>query len=200
MRTAEFGAFVQLAPAIDGLLHVTELGKGLKHASEAVKTGDTVFVVIERVDLEQRRVSLSKLSPEEIELFKKGELDTAKRAPKLKTGETTTVVVTQVVSAGLQVKIDGIVGKKGRGFIPNVEMGTARGTDHRKQWPPGTEIEVKIIGIDRDGGLRCSVKRLAQDEERKAVRDYKKEVAKQGFGTFGDLLKQKLGMDSDSSQ
>ena len=35
VRTAEFGAFVQLAPGIDGLLHVSELGKDLKHAREA---------------------------------------------------------------------------------------------------------------------------------------------------------------------
>ena len=80
-------------------------------------------------------------------------------------------------------------------------MGTPRGTDHRKKWPPGTEIDVLIIGTDRDGGLRCSRKRFLQEEERRAVREYKKEASKQGFGTFGDLLKAKLGgLDGDSKQ
>jgi small subunit ribosomal protein S1 len=197
VRTAEFGAFVQVAPGIDGLLHVSELGKDLAHANLAVKDGDEVAVVIERVDNKARRISLSKLSDQEAELLEKGELDPSKRAPKIKQGGAIKVVVTQVGSAGLNVRIENVIGKRGRGFIPNAEMGTARGTDHRKQWPPGTEMDVTIIGTDRDGGLRCSRKRFLQDEERKAVRDYRKEVAKQGFGTFGDILRQKLGMDSD---
>ena len=77
-------------------------------------------------------------------------------------------------------------------------MGTARGTDHRRQWPPGTEVDVTIIGTDRDGGLRCSRKRRLQDDERNAVREYRKESAKQGLGTFGAILRQKLGIDSES--
>ena len=35
------------------------------------------------------------------------------------------------------------------------------------------------------------------DEERQAVKDYRREASKQGFGTFGDLLRAKLGQ-SDS--
>jgi small subunit ribosomal protein S1 len=201
VRTAEFGAFIELAPGIDGLLHISELGgKELKHAKDAVKEGDTIHVVIERVDKKSRRVSLSKLTDEEIELLEKGELDTSKRPPKLKSGSHIKVVVTQVMPPGLHVRVENVIGKRGRGFIPNSEMGTPRGTDHRKKWPPGTEIDVKIIGTDRDGGLRCSRKRFLQDEERRAVREYKKEVSKKGLGTFGDILRQKLGMDSESSQ
>lgn len=199
VRTAEFGAFIQLAPGIDGLLHVTELGKDLKHANEVVKEGDELYVLIERVDKKARRISLSKLSDDEIELFEKGELETAARAPRLKQGDAIKVIVTQVMSAGLQVRIDNVIGKRGRGFIPNAEMGTPRGTDHRKKWPPGTEIDVKVIGTDRDGGLRCSRKRFLQDEERRAVKEYRKEAAKQGLGTFADILRSKLGMDQDSS-
>ena len=175
-------------------------GKDVQHANQVVKDGDEVYVVIERVDKKSRRISLSKLSDAEAELFEKGELTAANRAPKLKQGSSVKVVVQQVLSAGLQVRIENVIGKKGRGFIPNSEMGTARGTDHRKKWPPGTEIDVMIIGTDRDGGLRCSRKRFLQDEERRAVREYRKEVSKQGLGTFGDILKAKLGLDQDSSQ
>jgi ribosomal protein S1 len=97
-----------------------------------------------------------------------------------------------VEPAGLYVQVDGVVGRRGRGFIPNAEMGTERGTDHRKRFPPGTQIDVKIIGTDRDGGLRMSRKAFAQDEERRAVHDYRKEAATKGFGTFGDILAKKL--------
>jgi hypothetical protein len=46
------------------------------------------------------------------------------------------------------------------------------------------------------GGMRGSVKALAVDEERKAIKDYRKAAAKQGFGTFGDLLRAKLDSSS----
>ena len=61
----------------------------------------------------------------------------------------------------------------------------------------GRGVEVKIIGTERDGTLRCSIRARLLDEERKAVREYRKESAKQGLGTFGDLLKAKLGGDPD---
>ncbi len=193
VRTAEFGAFVQLAPGVDGLLHISELGRELKHASEAVQVGEEIHVVVERIDRKARRVSLSRLSPEDAEAFEKGELQADASAPRIKQGGHIRVRVTQVGSAGLHVQVDNVVGKRGRGFIPNSEMGTPRGTDHRRQWPPGTEIDVLVVGTDRDGGLRCSRKRYLQDEERRAVREYRKEVSKQGLGTFGDILRQKLG-------
>src|SRR5690606_1829262 len=159
-----------------------------------------LHVVVERIDKKARRISLSKLSPEDAEAFEKGELSLDATVPRLKVGAALKVKVTQVGAAGLQAQVDNIVGKRGRGFIPNAEMGTARGTDHRRQWPPGTEIDVVVIGTDRDGGLRCSRKRFLQDEERKAVREYRKEVSKQGLGTFGDILRQKLGLDQEGTQ
>jgi small subunit ribosomal protein S1 len=59
-RAEPFGAFVELAPGVEGLLHVSELGAGkhLRHAREAVKPGDAVEVTILAVDAEKRRISL----------------------------------------------------------------------------------------------------------------------------------------------
>jgi small subunit ribosomal protein S1 len=59
-RVAQFGAFVTLEDGIDGLLHISRLGGGrrLKHAQEAVKTGQKLTVTIEKIDLDQRRISL----------------------------------------------------------------------------------------------------------------------------------------------
>ena len=61
MRAEPFGAFVQLAPGVEGLLHVSELGGGkhLRHAREAVKPGDTLEVTILAIDGEKRRISLA---------------------------------------------------------------------------------------------------------------------------------------------
>lgn len=59
-RVMDFGAFVELEPGIEGLIHVSEMSwvKRVKKASDAVKTGDTVEVVILGVDAGERRISL----------------------------------------------------------------------------------------------------------------------------------------------
>jgi small subunit ribosomal protein S1 len=60
-RLAPFGAFVALAEGVDGLLHISKLGAGkrLSHAREAVREGERLEVVVEKVDREQRRISLA---------------------------------------------------------------------------------------------------------------------------------------------
>lgn len=191
-RVAEFGAFVEIAPGVEGLLHVSELGKDLRHAGEKIKEGEEVYVCIDRIDIKARRVALSKLSEQDAKLFEDGALTQSAGGKAVRPGTTLKVRVEKVESAGLVVQIDGVVGKRGRGFVPNSEMGTEKGTDHRKKFPPGTELEVKIVGLDRDGGWRMSKKALAHDEERKAIQDYRREASAKGFGTFGDLLKRKL--------
>ncbi|MFC1592124.1 30S ribosomal protein S1, partial [Thermodesulfobacteriota bacterium] len=60
VRLAKFGAFVSLAPGIDGLVHISKLGAGkrLAHPGEAVSEGDTLDVTVQSVDAEKRRISL----------------------------------------------------------------------------------------------------------------------------------------------
>jgi small subunit ribosomal protein S1 len=59
-RVAEFGAFVELEPGIEGLIHVSEMswGKKLRSASTLVKPGEIVDAVILGVNTGDRRMSL----------------------------------------------------------------------------------------------------------------------------------------------
>jgi small subunit ribosomal protein S1 len=59
-RAEPFGAFVEVAPGVEGLLHVSELGAGkpLRHAREAAKPGDTLQVTVLAIEPEKRRISL----------------------------------------------------------------------------------------------------------------------------------------------
>ena len=59
-RLETFGAFVEVAPGVEGLLHVSELGKGrqLRHAREATKVGAALDVVVLALDSDKRRLSL----------------------------------------------------------------------------------------------------------------------------------------------
>ena len=61
VRLTEFGAFVSLAPGIDGLVHISKLGAGrrISHPREVVQVGDALEVKIDSVDSEKKRLSLS---------------------------------------------------------------------------------------------------------------------------------------------
>ena len=190
VRTTEFGAFIELEPSIEGLLHISELGRELKHANQALTEGQELRVIVERVDRKARRISLSKLSAAEEKSLDAGVDPKSGKVPK--PGQHLTVVVEKVEHHGLLVQIPGVFGRRGRGFIPNAEMGTERGTDHRRGFPPGTNVPVKVVGVDRDGGFRFSRKAVTFEEEKKAVQDYRREAARHGLGTFGDLLRAKL--------
>ena len=61
VRLMKFGAFVNLGPGVDGLLHISKLGKGrrIAHPGDAVKVGQTFEVRIDAVDRDQKKISLS---------------------------------------------------------------------------------------------------------------------------------------------
>jgi len=61
MRLESFGAFVEIGPGIEGLVHISEIGAGrrLNHARDAVQLGQDVPVKVLGVDTAKRRISLS---------------------------------------------------------------------------------------------------------------------------------------------
>jgi small subunit ribosomal protein S1 len=60
VRLQPFGAFMELEPGVDGLLHVSELARDreVRHPKDALKVGQSVEVVVKSVDLGQKRISL----------------------------------------------------------------------------------------------------------------------------------------------
>ena len=65
VKTTTFGAFVNLVPGRDGLVHISKLGKGkrLSSVEEAVKEGDTLTVLVEDIDA-QGKISLRPVGAE----------------------------------------------------------------------------------------------------------------------------------------
>lgn len=68
-RCEKFGAFITLEPGIDGLLHISELGKEkrINHAREVLTAGQEIDVRINGIDKEKRRLSLGLVSNEKDE-------------------------------------------------------------------------------------------------------------------------------------
>lgn len=56
-----FGAFVEIAPGIEGLIHISEMSytKRILKPEDVVHEGETVYVMVKDIDLEKKRISLS---------------------------------------------------------------------------------------------------------------------------------------------
>lgn len=61
VRLAPFGAFVNLEPGVDGLVHISKLGKGrrIHHPREVLEEGQELEVQVESVDTVEKRISLA---------------------------------------------------------------------------------------------------------------------------------------------
>jgi small subunit ribosomal protein S1 len=185
-RLQPFGAFMELEPGLDGLIHTADLSmKPIDHPEEVVKVGQEMDVVVASCDSHGKRIGLHPALADENE-------------PKQKVVQykVVQVEVSQAVEGGLVVRILGVSGRHARAFIPAGHTGTARGTDLRKEFPSGTKFDAKVLEVDpRRGEAKLSIRALKDDVEKQAYQQYRAGVAKEAkFGTFGDLLR-KAGAD-----
>lgn len=182
VRLQPFGAFVELESGIDGLIHAADLSlKRIEHPEEVVKVGDELEVVVASVDSRQHRIALHPAPTG----------DAANEAPqKVQVGKSVKVVVVAIESNGLVVRILGATGRHARGFVSAAATGTPRGTELRKLFPVGKELDVKIVEMDpRRGELKLSIKALNEETERNAYQQYRAQVKREAkFGTLADLL------------
>ena len=66
-KITNFGVFVELAPELEGLLHISELAdQKVENPEEIVKVGEELEVRILRIDADERKIGLSRKSPCEI--------------------------------------------------------------------------------------------------------------------------------------
>lgn len=180
VRIQPFGAFVELEPGIDGLIHAADLSfERFDDIHKVVKVGQSLEVVVSSLEMGQRRIALCPYNAEV-----EGE-----EAQKVIPNKSVKVKVVSHEPAGLVVRVMGVVGRGARAFITGAGTGTARGTDLKKEFPTGTVLEAKVVEVDpRRGEAKLSVKALRDDAERSAYNQYRKEVTKSSKFTLGDLL------------
>ena len=63
-NVTDFGAFVDIGVHRDGLVHISQFGRRVRHPSEAVRVGDVVTVYVLEVDKQKNRISLTMQRPE----------------------------------------------------------------------------------------------------------------------------------------
>jgi small subunit ribosomal protein S1 len=183
VRAMDFGVFVELLPGIDGLLHMSEVPRSQQgQIKEAAAAQEELTVMVLAVDPGKKRISLA-LAPE-------GATPGEQVESAVSVGSVVMGAVERVEPFGVFVR----VGPGQIGLIPNAEMGTQRGADHRRDFGPGTEVKVVVLGIE-DNGKRIRLSRskaLAQEEQAETQAYLKGATPKgRGFGvTLGDLLRQ----------
>jgi small subunit ribosomal protein S1 len=195
----DYGAFVDLG-GIEGLVHVSELAwDRVSKPQDLLKSGDKVQVQVLRIDQDEKkgeRIGLSVRAltprPEPVASTEPARAAVAPPAPP-KVGDVVEVTVDKIEPFGLFVRFAG-----GRGLVPASETGTPRGSDLRKSFKVGDAFSALVEAIDDRGRIRLSRSGAEAAAERAEAREWmekstpNKGQGRGGFGTLGDLLKEKL--------
>ena len=110
------------------------------------------------VDAVRKRISLARIEEGESE----GDVSLA-------VGNRLTGTVERVENFGVFVRL----GPGVTGLVPNSELSTPRGSDHNKQFPTGTKLEVVVMENDEQGRLRLSRKAVLDNKEKAHFETYK---------------------------
>ena len=151
----DYGAFVELEPGVEGLIHVSEMSwsKRVKHPSKLLTVGDTIESMVLGVDPEARRISLGL---KQIEANPWHEL--AQRYP---VGSRINGTVRNLTEFGAFVEVeDGI-----DGLIHISDMSWSKRLAHPSDvLKKGDEVEAMVLNVDPDSQrLSLGLKQLATD-------------------------------------
>jgi len=148
---ANYGAFVEIEPGIDGLLHISDMSwtKKVTHPNEILKKGDTVKCVVLEVDRDKQRISLGVKQLTEDPWL-------AAIPEHYKPGMVVRGAVTKITNFGVFVELESDL----EGLLHISEL-----ADHKVENPQdvvkaGDEVDVKILRVDRaDRKIGLSLKR-----------------------------------------
>ncbi|MEC9440505.1 MAG: S1 RNA-binding domain-containing protein [Myxococcota bacterium] len=206
VRTAPFGAFVEIAPGIDGLVHVSEMSwDHVRQPSDVVDVGQVVDVQILDIDLVRQRISLSMKAAEGDPW---SDID-----EKYPIGSEVTGHVEKIEDFGVFVSLEGGI----TALLPRSEMDLGRGETPHSKSRIGHDVTARVLSIEkgrrrmalslrsgeeieesadtreprgnnRGGGGGKSSDRAPRDSGPRSYSD----SSSGGFGgTFGDLFKKK---------
>jgi len=186
-RLTDFGAFVEVAPGVDGLVHVSEISYDrISHPGQFLKEGDWVDVLVMGIDREARRISLS---IKEAAIRRKMSEEEGSGQARLEVGQVLKGIVEDVKPYGLFVRLPQFGGKV-KGLLPSEELRSSEKGDIKKRFPRGKEIQVEIVSMDEKGKIRLSQRTMEEREDRE---DYEKFLHREDrsgkLGTLGDVFK-----------
>ena len=155
-----FGAFVEIEPGIDGLIHTSDLSwtKRGTAANEALKEGDEIEVVVLQIDAAERRVSLG---------LKQTQPDPWEDVPeRYKVGSVVSGTIVNLTSFGAFTKLEEGI----EGLIHISELAERRIEKPEEVVSVGDELDLKVINLSpKDRRIGLSLKALLVEQARAAA-------------------------------
>jgi small subunit ribosomal protein S1 len=164
-RIADFGAFVELEPGIEGLIHISEMSwvKRVRSAGDVVKPGDTVEAVILGISMGERRMSLG---------LKQALGDPwADVAQKVAVGSVIEGPVTNIAKFGAFVQLtEGV-----EGMIHISEITAEKRINHPQEvLKIGQVVKAQVLAVDAEKrNIRLSMKQLIPSGLDEYIADHK---------------------------
>ena len=152
-----YGAFVEIEPGIDGLLHVSDISwtEKIAHPNEKYKKGDEVECMVLEIDLEKQRISLG---------MKQMHEDPWQNAipEAYKPGMVVHGAVTKITNFGVFVELEEGL----EGLLHISELADKKVENPQDIVKPGEEVNVKILRVDLDDRkIGLSLKRAQSGED-----------------------------------
>lgn len=176
VRLAAFGAFVEIAPGVDGLVHISEMShvRRVLRPEDEVQQGEAIQVVIKAIDMDAKRISLS--------------MKDALGDPW--TGASAKYIPGTVVDAVLEKK-------EGFGFFIRVEPGItglmpmssirqSEGQSGYDSLKPGDELKALVQEVDEDNRRMTLVPPDQKDPDN--WKQFAKEQKSKSLGTMESLF------------
>ncbi|PAU97866.1 30S ribosomal protein S1 [Paracoccus salipaludis] len=171
----EFGLFVGLEGDIDGMVHLSDLSWDQRgeDAIQNYRKGDVVRAVVQEVDVDKERISLS---------IKALENDTMSEAVDgVKRGDVVTATVTAIEDGGIEVEYNGV-----KSFIRRSDLARDRQDQRPERFSVGDKVDVRVTNIDtKTRRLGLSIKAREIAEEKEAIDQY---GSSDSGASLGDIL------------
>ena len=138
---ADYGAFIEIAPGVEGLIHVSEMSwsQHLRSAQDFMKVGDEIEAVVLTLDREERKMSLG------IKQLKADPWETIEE--KYPVGSKHTAKVRNFTNFGVFVEIEEGVD----GLIHISDLSWTKKIKHPSEFTQiGADIEVQVLEIDKE--------------------------------------------------
>ncbi|MCK6578208.1 MAG: S1 RNA-binding domain-containing protein [Anaerolineae bacterium] len=154
-RIELFGAFVDVGVGVDGLLHISQLGKpNVRNVEDVVKTGETVTVYVLRVDPEAKRIALSLEKPALLSW------------DNIREGEIVTGTVVRVEPFGVFIEF----GAERPGMIHVSELAAGYVNSPEDVVKLNQEVQAQVIKVNRKKKrIDLSIKKLEEKDNARAV-------------------------------
>ena len=182
----DYGAFVEVEPGVEGLIHISEMSwtRKIRHPSQLLKVGDIVDAMVLNIDVERKRISLGmkQVEPNPWDVI----------AEKYPVGTTIEGKIKNITDFGIFIGID--EGIDGLVHISDISW-TKRIKHPSEIYKKGQEVQAIVLKIDKENErFSLGIKQLTPDPWTEIPEKYKPGTRVTGtvtnitdFGIFVEL-------------